>query len=173
MENIEGFLLDHVIRDEARWHRLPEGSRGPHFVSVRFGPGKARFLELVRHKVAVSPRCNPLDGREHRIDEIVRWMRNRELALRFVGLGVMLGVFELASPWRPRAGDTGQDTSPLAGRPDEERFRLAGSRPREATGRPECQTGPMSGLRRPGPRRPRYTRGPWTRPHRVNRPMAM
>jgi hypothetical protein len=173
MENIESFLLDHAIRDEARWHRLPEEARGPYFVSARFGPRKARFLELVRRKVEVAPGFNPLDGREHRLGEIARWLRCREFALRFVGIGVTLGVFELASPWEPRAGEANQDTDRCLEWSDEGRFRLAGSRPREAIGHPEDRNGPVSSRRRPGPRRPRYTRGPWTRTHRVNRPLAM
>ena len=53
-----------------------------------------RLIRLHREK---SPGCNPLDGREHGLSEIALWIRNKALAVRFVGLGVILGIFEITS----------------------------------------------------------------------------
>jgi hypothetical protein len=54
------------------------------------------------------------------------------LAARFVGLGVILGVFELADPWEGRAGEEHRDMQGPAERVDGLRFRLKGPRPPEA-----------------------------------------
>jgi hypothetical protein len=158
MQNIAGYVFDHTSRDERRWHGLAANERGPYCVSALYSPREAEFLRLIRLHREKSPGCNPLDGREHSLSEIARWIGNTALAVRFVGLGVILSVFKLISPWEDRAGEGLQDTHRPLDRVHEGRFRLHGSRLREATEGSDYRTGTMRFPRRPGPRRPRYTR---------------
>lgn len=158
MENIAGYVLDHTSRDEGRWRRLPADRRGPYFVSAIHGPRRDEFLRLLRRHREESPGRNPLDGREHALGEMVRWIGIAPLAIRFVGLGVILGVFELASPWEAGAGEDREAVDRRPGRGEGWRFRLKGSRPRAAIEGPGDGAGAARGRRRPGPRRPRWTR---------------
>jgi hypothetical protein len=173
MQNIAGYILDHTSRDEGRWHRLPDEARGPYFVSALYDPRRGEYISLVRRHRENSPGCNPLDGREHSLKEMAGWLKNSAMAVRFVGLGVLLGIFELASSWEPRAGE---DHEEAYGRPEglnEVRFRLKGARPRDAIAGSESKDGLPMARSRPGPRRPRYTRCKWARASGINRAGAM
>jgi hypothetical protein len=169
METIAGYVFDHTSRDEDRWHRLPADRRGPYFVSASHGPEKAEFLRLVRLHRQKAPGCNPLDGREHGLGEIARWIGIAPLAARFVGLGVLLGVFEQVTPWEALPGETREDM----GRGGGWRFRLKGARPRVAIADAGNRAGASVSRRRPGPRRPRWTRGPRARACGIGWPVAV
>lgn len=124
MENIAGYVYDHTTCDERRWHELDAGQRGPYFVSATYQPQRDRFLELIQLYVEQRPDCDLLDGDEHNLAEMTRWIGIRELALRFVGLGVILGVFELVCPWEVRAGEDREEMIGRLPRGDEGSFRL-------------------------------------------------
>jgi hypothetical protein len=158
MENIAGYVLDHTCRDEVRWRRLPAGERGPYLVSALHGPRRDEFLRLVRRHREISTGYNPLDGREHGLGEVTRWLGIAPLAIRFVGLGVILGVFELTSPWEAVVGEDCESVDRRLGRGDGWRFRLKGSRARIPSGRPGPAAEVAGCRRRPGPRRIRWTR---------------
>jgi hypothetical protein len=173
MENLAGYVLDHTSWDQVRWHRLAADERGPYFVSPLHGPRDAEFLKFIRQHRERSPGCNPLDGREHSLSEIARWIGNTALAARFIGLGVILGVFDLTSP---SEGRSGADRRSMNGRPEcagEARFRLVESRPREAIERPGDGADVPRFPRRPGPRRPRYTRCARSRRYGISRTVVM
>ena len=172
MDNIEGFLLDHAVLSEGRWHRCPEGSRGPYFVSARCAPQNSRFLELIRRKVKDSPGCNPLDGREHSIVEIARWMAGEYFALQFVGMGVMLGIFELSGPWEAQAGEDSRQMCRRLERSGAGRFRAKGIRSREVIAVVGERMPPSRYSRVRGPRRRRYLRGTRARTCGITRPEA-
>lgn len=56
------------------------------------------FLELSRaHEGEFGP-CDPCDGREHGYIELGGWLGDQGLALQYMGLGTLLGVFELLTP---------------------------------------------------------------------------
>lgn len=56
------------------------------------------FLRLTtEHKGEFGP-CNPLDGAEHSYLELGGWIGDQGLALQYMALGVLLGVFKLLSP---------------------------------------------------------------------------
>jgi hypothetical protein len=124
MDNIVGYVYDHTTCDERRWHELDAGHRGPYFVSATYQPGRDRFLELIQLHVEQRPDCDPLDGGEHCLAEATRWIGIRELALRFIGLGVLLGVFELIRPWEVRAGESREEMIRRLDRGDEGSFRM-------------------------------------------------
>ena len=109
MDNIAGYVYDHATCDERRWHGLEADHRGPYFVSATYEPSADRFVELIRLHVETKRCCNPLDGQEHSFSEMKRWIGIGELALRFIGLGVILGVFELVRPWEKREGETREE----------------------------------------------------------------
>jgi hypothetical protein len=169
MQTIAGYVLDHTIRDKARWHSLPADERGPYLVSALHDPRKTEFLRLIRLHGEKSPGCNPLDGREHSLSEIARWIGITALAVRFVGLGVILGVFELTSPWEGEAGGDRRSMDRCPERVGEGRFRLERSRPREEIKGPGGGEMPTSCRRPAGPRRPRYTRCAGSRRYGVSR----
>jgi hypothetical protein len=63
---------------------------------------KTRFLELIREYCRDHPRCDPIDGQTHDLTEIADWIwrteaspTSHELALKFISLGIGLGLFEL------------------------------------------------------------------------------
>jgi hypothetical protein len=153
VENIGGYVFDHTNRNASRWSTLQADDRGPYCVSTLYAPQKDEFIRYVRQHMEKSPGCNPLDGSEHTIGEIARWIGIRALAIRFVSLGVLLDVFELASPRESRPGETGPDVCLLG-----ERFRAKGILP-GATIKGSARGGrAVRSWRRHGPRRPRYTR---------------
>jgi hypothetical protein len=163
MENIAGYVLDHTTRDANLWHHLNADERGPYFVSPMNRPRRDLFLKLVRLQRQHAPGCDPLDGREHGLDRAARWIGNRALAIRFVGLGVILGVFELATSWEAVPGEDLEHVDRrLAGR-GEVRFRLTGSRPRTATRASANEAAPQPARWQPVVRRARYTRRKPTR----------
>jgi hypothetical protein len=158
MENIAGYLLDHTTRNESRWRRADDAKRGPYLVSAIHGPRKDVFLRLIRLQTQSSSGCNPLDRRAHGLDEIARWIGNRALAIRFIGLGVILGAFELATPWEAVLGEDLESMDRRLAVRGAVRFRLKGSRPWTAVLGSANQTTSQQSRRRPGPRRARYTR---------------
>ena len=173
MENIAGYVFDHTSEDEGRWHRFAAEERGPHFVSALYGPQKAEFLRLVRLHREKSPGFDPLDGGEHRLGEVARWIGIKSLAARFVGLAIILGVFELADTREGRAAGDRQDKCRSPERVDDLRFRFKGSRPRAAIEGSGDRSGPRGCGRRPGPRRPRLTRCARARTCGINRAGVM
>jgi hypothetical protein len=124
VENIAGYVYDHTTCDERRWHELDAVQRGPYFVSATYQPQRDRFLELIQLYSEQRPDCDPLDGHEHNLAEMTRWIGIRELALRLIGLGVMLGVFELVRPWEERAEESREKMIGRLDRGDEGSFRL-------------------------------------------------
>jgi hypothetical protein len=171
MQNIACYVLDHTTRDVGRW--LTADEQGPYFVSALYAPRKTEFLRLARLHIETSPACNPFDGREHTVGEIARWIRNRALAVRFVGLGVILGIFELAEPSDAQTTVNREETSEELEKMVQARFRLKGSRHRKAIGPSTYDAGLSQARRQPGLRTPRYMRCRRTRTSGINRAGAM
>ena len=126
MENIAGYVYDHTLHEPRRWHQLEANQRGPYFVSMVHSPRRAEFLRFVRLHVEDHPYCDPLDGRVHRLEEVTRWIGIRALAVRFISLGVGLGVFELVQPKMRREQDSHEDTIIQREQENEVRFRSKG-----------------------------------------------
>jgi len=124
VENIAGYVFDHTTCDARRWHQLEAGQQGPYFVSMVHGPQRDEFLRSARAHAEKNSSCDPFDGRVHDLKEVTRWIGIRELALRFIGLGVILGVFELVQPWVRREQESHEDMINRLERDNEARFRL-------------------------------------------------
>ena len=123
MENIAGYVFDHTTCDARRWRQLEADQQGPYFVSMVHGPQRAEFLRSVRAHAEKHACCDPLDGRGHTLKEVTRWIGIRDLALRFIGLGVMLGVFESVQPWVRREQESHEDMMNRLERGNEVQFR--------------------------------------------------
>jgi hypothetical protein len=107
-EHLADYVADHTSCSESRWHKVGTDQRGPFPISsiskvvgqgIELTPTRDTFLNLIRSHMVGSD-CNPLDGETHGFDELSRWFQSGGIVLPFVGLGVILGVFELVGPWR-------------------------------------------------------------------------
>ena len=112
MDSLIDYVRDHTSCSPVGW-RVSEPSRwGPFPVSIvqtaETEPRKDKFLELVRADPAMVSSINLLDGEEHGLAELERWLPGKRLPLKFVGLGAYLGVFELVRSWEKdvREGET-------------------------------------------------------------------
>jgi hypothetical protein len=124
VENIAGYVYDHTTCNARRWHQLTADQQGPYFVSMLHGPRRDEFLRSGRSHTEKNSCCDPLDGRVHGLKDVTCWIGIRELALRFIGLGVILGVFELVQPWMRREQESHEDMINRLERENEARFRL-------------------------------------------------
>jgi hypothetical protein len=67
--------------------------------SIKGAADAVDFERLTREHAARD--CNPLDpfdGEEHGYMELSYWIGDRELALEYMALGTLLGLFELLTP---------------------------------------------------------------------------
>ena len=124
MENIAGYVYDHTTRYAQRWHQLEADQQGPYFVSMVHSPSRSEFLRFVRLHAENHACCDPLDGRVHSLKNVTRWIGIRELAVRFIGLGVILGVFELVRPRMRREEKNHEDVVNRLERDADVQFRL-------------------------------------------------
>jgi hypothetical protein len=125
VENIAGYVYDHTRCGAPRWHRLESRQRGPFYVWAINEPRLDAFLKFVRSHVEKKPGCDPLDGQAHSLEEVTRWIGIRELGLRFIGLGVLLGVFRLVKPWLQREDESHEDMLKRLQQEDGARFQLS------------------------------------------------
>ena len=106
MENIAGYVYDHTTCNARSWRQAEPTNKVRTPCRWVHSPRRAEFLRYVRLHAEKNPCCNPLDGRVHSLKEVTSWIGIRELALRFIGLGVILGVFELVrAVGEARAGE--------------------------------------------------------------------
>lgn len=62
-------------------------------------PSAKELLSLIRSHRGDLTDCDPLDGREHSYIELGGWIGDQGLALKLMGLGTLLGVWSLLSPY--------------------------------------------------------------------------
>src|SRR5262249_16156369 len=87
-------------------------------------PRRDEFLKFVRMHHEKHASCDPLDGQVRGIEDVTPWIGIRELALRFIGLGIILGVFELVHPWVRREDENHDEMLKRLHRENGARFRL-------------------------------------------------
>lgn len=59
---------------------------------------KTQFINLTRECHGEFLECDPLDGGSHSYQEFGGWIGSQALAIRYMGLGVILGIFKNLSP---------------------------------------------------------------------------
>jgi len=61
-------------------------------------PSKVALYELIKATNGEFCECNPFDGKEHNYLELGGWLGDQGVALRFMGLGAELGMWDLLTP---------------------------------------------------------------------------
>jgi hypothetical protein len=61
-------------------------------------PSAGEFKSLTEKWKGDFAECDPLDGNEHSYLELGAWIGDQGLALQFMSLGTLLGVFKLLTP---------------------------------------------------------------------------
>jgi hypothetical protein len=59
---------------------------------------KEEFLKLTRECKGEFQESDPLDGKAHNYQELGAWIGSQALAIQYMGLGVILGIFKNLSP---------------------------------------------------------------------------
>jgi hypothetical protein len=85
-------------------------------VSAEGSPTAPEFIGLTKAHVGVHCRLDPLDGKEHNYVQLGGWLGDQQSALRYMGLGALLGVFDLLTPKNLIPGMDAAMTMELAGR---------------------------------------------------------
>lgn len=67
-------------------------------VAAQGEPDAQEFVRLTSEHQGEFCEVNPFDGKEHGYIELGGWIGDQGLALQYMGLGVLLGVFKLLTP---------------------------------------------------------------------------
>jgi len=86
MASLVDYVLRHTERGECNCGRCLDRGDKP--------DPDGHTVDLGFFKVA----ANPLDGGEHNYMQLGGWIGDQGLAMQYMGLGVLLGVFKLLSP---------------------------------------------------------------------------
>ena len=110
MSDLIEYVRAHAIRGECRCGDCLDrgGAPGPagHTVDLVFfsagrqgEPTAEAFRHLTRaHAPVYGAACDPLDGEQHGVTELGAFLGDQDLALLYMGLGTLLGIFELLTP---------------------------------------------------------------------------
>ena len=107
--DIREYVSKHVVRGECNCGLCADRGDRPdpegHTVSVGFfkvaateNPTAEEFKQLATQAHGEFLDCNPFDGKEHSYMELGAWIGDQGLALMFMGLGTLLGVFKILTP---------------------------------------------------------------------------
>lgn len=84
-------------------------------VAAADAPTLPEFRKLTTEHAGEFCDVDPFDGREHNYLDLGGWLGDQELALRYMGLGSLLGAFRLLSPKAMLLGITDAQAMQLAG----------------------------------------------------------
>ena len=110
MSGLADFVIAHAERGECRCGRCidagdsndqPEGHTADVFmfnVTTRNDPDSEVFTRLARDHVGDFCEVDVFDGRNHSYVELGAWIGDQGIALMFMGMGSLLGVFTLMTP---------------------------------------------------------------------------
>lgn len=108
-ERIGTYVMDHTERGECRCGQCIDRGDAPdptgHSVDLIFFPVSARnepdadtFRRLTREHKGEFTDVDPFDGQGHGYIALGAWIGDQGLAMQYMGLGALLGVFELIVP---------------------------------------------------------------------------
>ena len=120
------YVIDHTERGECRCGKCFDRGDNPdptgHSVDLVFFPIAAKnspsaltFRELVGEHKGCYGDVDPLDGEEHTYLELGGWIGDQGLAMQFMGLGTLLGVFDLMTPKNMLPGISDEQALEIAG----------------------------------------------------------
>lgn len=122
--SIVQYVIDHTERGECNCGKCLDRGEKPdptgHVADLVFfkvaatnSPTAEEFTRLAKEHAGDFCECDPFDGNEHGYMELGGWIGDQGLAMQFMGLGSLLGVFTLVSP-------------KMFGMPDELALQMAG-----------------------------------------------
>lgn len=109
--DIREYVLYHTTRGECRCGKCLDKGNSPdpvgHVVNIGFFtvglseyPADVEtFKKLTAEHAGDFGEMNPLDGKEHSYIELGGWIGDQGLAMQYMALGTLLGVFDLLTPW--------------------------------------------------------------------------
>lgn len=104
------YVLDHTLRDACRCGKCidpgnPDVVLLPHTVDMYFfnvcavnNPQKDEFTDLISKHQGEFCEVNLFDGNEHGYMELGGWIGDQGLAMQFMGLGELLGLWKIMHP---------------------------------------------------------------------------
>lgn len=106
---IVDYVMSHTDRGECNCGRCldrgdkpdPTGHVADVFffkVAAKSSPTKADFKSLARQHKGSYGAVDPFDGKEHSYIELGGWIGDQGVAMQFMGLGALLGLFRLMTP---------------------------------------------------------------------------
>lgn len=109
MTPLVDYVINHTERGECNCGQCADRGDNPdpdgHTVDLGFfklaaknNPDKDTFIRLSEEHHGEFTSCIPTDGGEHNYLELGGWIGDQGLAMQYMGLGVLLGVFNLISP---------------------------------------------------------------------------
>lgn len=108
---IQQYVIDHIVRGECQCGKCCDKDDKPdptHGVNMGFfkvgasnlGPGTVEeFRQLTLNTKGEFGDVDIFDGKEHNYMELGGWIGDQELAMQYMALGTILGVFKLLTPW--------------------------------------------------------------------------
>lgn len=109
MTTLVDYVMSHTERGECKCGKCLDVGNRPdptgHTADLIFfqmvavaEPSQGELLKLIDHHRGEFAKVNVLDGKEHGYIELGGWIGNQEAALRFMGLGHIVGLFKLLTP---------------------------------------------------------------------------
>jgi hypothetical protein len=109
MSELSSYIEQHVMRGECKCGSCCDSGNAPdpkgHTANVGFftvaaadSPDAGEFKRLTKAHKGSFCDLDLFDGKEHNYMEIGGWIGDQGLALMFMGLGKLLGVFQLLTP---------------------------------------------------------------------------
>jgi hypothetical protein len=68
-------------------------------VAMRNDPERDEFIKLIKIHKGIHYECNLLNGKEYNYIDLGGWLGSQGIALQFMALGTLLGVFDLITPY--------------------------------------------------------------------------
>ena len=110
MSDLAKFVVNHTLRSACRCGKCidpgnPDVYLLPHTVNMYFfdvcaveNPTVEEFLQLTKEHQGDFAELDPLDGKEHSYIEVGGWIGDQGLAMQYMGLGKLLGVWNIMHP---------------------------------------------------------------------------
>jgi hypothetical protein len=106
---IQHFVIEHTSRGECSCGKCFDvGNKSDlvgHTADMVFfkvaaigNPSVEEFRRLTAENRGEFSQCNPFDGKEHNYLELGAWIGDQGIAMQYMALGSLLGVFKLLTP---------------------------------------------------------------------------
>lgn len=109
MNRLAKFISEHTTRGECQCGKCFDRGNNPDpsghtadlvffKVALQGSPSPEEFVLLSDSHAGEFRECQPLDGQEHSYLELGGWLGDQGIALQYMALGHLLGVFYLLTP---------------------------------------------------------------------------